>query len=226
MAGKLPFRWSDDYGARVGVMPHGGRNNDVRWYEIAPCYVAHVFNAYEDESGGIVVDVVRFADILRESSDWREAPVDPSALHRWRIDLAAGRVSEQQLDDRLIEFPRVDDRRMGRPYRYGYVVCAPRGGYAATGSAIVKYDLRSGSAEVHDFGEGCIPSEPVFVPASANAAEGEGWLMTYVYDTARNASDFVIFDARDIGATPVAIVALPQRVPFGLHGNWFPDLVS
>jgi carotenoid cleavage dioxygenase len=221
MAGKLPFRWSDAYGARLGVMPRAGGKNDVRWYEIAPCYVAHTFNAYEDENGGIVIDVVRFADILRGSSDWQEAPWDASSLHRWRIDLAAGRVSEQQIDDRLIEFPRMDDRRMGQPHRFGYAVYAPRGGNPATGSAIVKYNFRSGAAEVHDFGEGRIPSEPVFAPAGSNAAEDEGWLMTYVYDEARQGSDFVIMNARDVSGEPVATITLPQRVPFGFHGNWF-----
>jgi hypothetical protein len=191
-AGKLPFRWSDDYGARLGVMPHGGGSKDVRWFEIAPCYVAHTFNAYEDEDGGIVVDVVRFENVFRGSPALDEPLADPSSLHRWRIDLASGRVSEQPLDDRVIEFPRCDGRRTGLPYRYGYALHAPGGGNPALGNAIIKYDFRSGAAEVHDFGAGCIPSEPVFVPASAKAAEDEGWLMTYVYDTARNGSDFVI----------------------------------
>jgi uncharacterized protein YbjT (DUF2867 family) len=30
-------------------------------------------------------------------------------------------------------------------------------------------------------------------------------------------------DARDIAAPPVAVVALPQRVPLGFHGNWIAD---
>jgi carotenoid cleavage dioxygenase len=32
----------------------------------------------------------------------------------------------------------------------------------------------------------------------------------------------VVLDARDVAAGPVATVALPQRVPFGFHGNWMP----
>jgi carotenoid cleavage dioxygenase-like enzyme len=47
--------------------------------------------------------------------------------------------------------------------------------------------------------------------------------MTFVYDATRDASDFVILDAGDIAGAPVASVALPQRVPFGFHGNWIDD---
>jgi carotenoid cleavage dioxygenase len=43
--------------------------------------------------------------------------------------------------------------------------------------------------------------------------------MTYVFDKAKNTSDFVIFDAKTMSQEPVASVHLP-RVPFGFHGNW------
>jgi carotenoid cleavage dioxygenase len=62
--------------------------------------------------------------------------------------------------------------------------------------------------------------EPVFVPRHARAAEGDGWLVTLVYDKARNLSDFVVLDTGDISKGPIARVELPTRVPFGFHGNW------
>ena len=39
---------------------------------------------------------------------------------RWIIDPRGGPVKEERLDDRGQEFPRHDDRRAGKPYRYGY----------------------------------------------------------------------------------------------------------
>ena len=33
----------------------------------------------------------------------------------------------------------------------------------------------------------------------------------------------MILDAHDFTAPPVATVQLPQRVPFGFHGNWVGD---
>jgi carotenoid cleavage dioxygenase len=217
---RFPYRWSDDYGARLGVMPRGGGNADVRWLPIAPCYVFHPLNAYED-GDTIVMDVARYPEL------WRGGPegISTATLWRWTIDLAAFRVGERQLDDRSIEFPRADDRRSGLPHRYGYAAAAvfESDDDRARSCALVKYDLRGGAATAHEFGPGRTPSEGVFVPASARAAEDEGWVMQYVYDAARDATDFVLLDASDVRRPPVAVVHLPCRVPYGFHGNWIAD---
>jgi carotenoid cleavage dioxygenase-like enzyme len=218
-AGSIPYRWSDDYGARVGVMPRGGSNADVRWLEIAPCYVFHPLNAYEAADGTLVMDVVRYAELWRGSS----AGAAPAFLHRWRLDVGRGLVHEQALDDRAVEFPRCDERRVSLPHRYGYAVYTDRGMHEETGTALIKYDLRDGGSATHDFGPGRLPSEPVFVPASPAAGEDEGWVLAYVYDAAADRSDLVILEAADFSGKPVATVSLPQRVPQGFHGTWFAD---
>ena len=63
----------------------------------------------------------------------------------------------------------------------------------------------------------------MFVPRHPDAGENDGWLMGLVVDARRAATDLVLLDARDIAAPPVAVVALPQRVPLGFHGNWIAD---
>ena len=65
--------------------------------------------------------------------------------------------------------------------------------------------------------------EGVFVPRSADAAEDDGWVLSIVYDAGSDSSDLVVLDAQDFSGEPVASVRLPQRVPFGFHGNWVPD---
>jgi carotenoid cleavage dioxygenase-like enzyme len=218
MSGTMPFHWSDDYGARIGIMPRGGSNADVRWFEVEPCYVFHPLNAVEDPSGQIEVDVVRYPYIWR--ADQEDFP--PATLHRWTVDTATGSVKEQPLDDQNIEFPRVDERRVGRPHRYGYAVNGAAEGLTF-GTALTKYDLVTDSFERHDFGPGRSPGEAVFVPACDGASEDEGYVLTYVYDAGRDGSDLVILDASDFAATPVATIGLPQRVPYGYHGNWVAD---
>ena len=52
--------------------------------------------------------------------------------------------------------------------------------------------------------------------------EGEGVVMTYVYDRSTGTSALVVLDARDIGAGPLATITLPQRVPYGFHATWVP----
>src|SRR5574338_932672 len=133
--GRFPYQWSDDYGARLGVMPRGGRGADVRWLEIEPCYVFHPFNAFE-EGGRIVLDAARYPELWRTGSEG----FDPAYLHRFVLDAAAGKVSEQRLDDRAIEFPRVDERRTGFPTRFGYAA-ANRLGAGSSPERLVKYEL-------------------------------------------------------------------------------------
>jgi carotenoid cleavage dioxygenase len=217
MQGNMPYAWSDDYGARLGVLRRGGSSAEVRWFEIEPCYVFHPLNAYA-EGDEVVLEVARYPEI------WRESPADFSRahLHRFRLDLASGGAKEEQLDDLAIEFPRVDPRVEGLAHRFGYAVSFDLL-TSQTASALVQYDLQTGVTKTHDFGPGCVPGEGVFVPASAQASEDEGWVLTYVYDPARDGSALVILDAARFDGPPVASVVLPQRVPFGFHGNWVPD---
>ncbi|MCI0547351.1 MAG: carotenoid oxygenase family protein [Candidatus Rokubacteria bacterium] len=216
VAGGMPFRWSDEHGARVGVMPRGGGNADVRWIDVEPCYVFHTLNAFED-NGHVVVDVVRYPELWRAGGD----AFAPAHLHRWRLDVAAGKAREERLDERAIEFPRCDERRAGLPHRFGYAVFTERGVDESRGTAVIKYDLRSGATAVHDFGDGRVPGEAIFVPGGPG--EDEGWVFCYVYDGPRNGSDLVILDASSFTAPAVATIRLPQRVPFGFHGSWFPE---
>ena len=65
--------------------------------------------------------------------------------------------------------------------------------------------------------------EPYYVPASDDADEGEGWVMTYLWDRTTDRSSLGIFDAQDVAAGPIAEVQLPVRVPFGFHGTWVPS---
>jgi carotenoid cleavage dioxygenase len=217
VAGAFPYRWSDDYGARLGVMPRGGRGGGVRWFEIEPCYVFHPFNAYT-QAGTVVLDVARYRDLWRTGAD----SFVPAFPHRFTIDLAAGTVREQPLDDRPVEFPRIDDRRAGLSHRFGWAV-GNQSDVGEQARTLFKYDFRSGAIETHDFGAAQAPSEAVFVPAPDGRPEDEGWLLQYAHDETRDRSDLVILDATRIGAKPVAVVRLPQRVPFGFHGNWIPD---
>jgi carotenoid cleavage dioxygenase-like enzyme len=213
----FPYRWDEQGSARLGVLPRRGHNADVQWLDIEPCYVFHPLNAYEDD-GQVVLDVMRYRRLWDRSRD----EFDRAHLTRWTVDPGAGTVKEEQLDDRATEFPRVDPRLVGRRHRFGYAL-ETGDGIGAEHMMLVKYDVDTGTTRGHDFGAGREPGEPVFVPRSADAAEDDGWVMTYVYDAARDTSDFVILAAQDFGGPPVATVPLPQRVPFGFHGSWIPE---
>jgi len=213
--GGIPIRWSDEYGARLGVMPRNGSDRDVVWHEIEPSYVFHPMNAYED-GDDIVIDVARFAKLAFSPEDGEGTP---ARLHRWVIDRKRGKVREQPLDDRAADFPRVADEVVGQKHRFGYMTGL--GDIEAFGTHVFKYDLASGRSEAWECGAGNAAGEAVF--ARAGRGEDEGYLLTFVYDAARDASDFVVIDAQRVAAGPVARVQLPRRVPFGFHGSWIAD---
>ncbi len=223
----LPLRWSDEHGARLGVMARDGKGSDIVWYEIEPCYVYHPMNAFEDEQGRITIDVCRMPHTMKPGA----IEVQPR-LHRWTINRAAGSVTETALDDRAVEFPRVHDERVGGRHRYGYTA----GLEEKQSPNIVrfhKYDLVGDRSWTHELGPGRTGGEPVFAPASAggaaardaadDAGEDEGWVMSFVHDAASDRSELVILDASNFEAEPVARIHLPTRVPNGFHGSWIPD---
>ncbi len=220
------FSWEPERGTRLGIMPRRGGNADVRWFDTDPSYVFHPMNAYED-GDAIVLDVARYERLDFMSAAAVEEPgyrdANAARLHRWRIDLARGGVASTPLDDIVTEFPRVDERRLGRRHRFGYMAAREpelNDGAQPLWTAVRKYDLERGGVTEQRFGAGNGVGEPLFVPRTAAAAEDDGWVLVLVYDAARDTSDFWILDAQDVAGEPVARVALPHRVPYGFHGNW------
>ncbi|AMO59206.1 carotenoid oxygenase [Mycolicibacterium phlei] len=207
--GDMPYRWDDDYGARLGLLRRDDPFGEVRWFDIDPCYVFHVVNAY-DVGDSVVLQAVRYPELWRGNAGFEADGV----LWSWTINLTTGTVTERQLDDRPVEFPRIDDRLTTLPARYSVAVGDNR---------LLRYDLTSGTAVEHAFGTADSPGGPgeaVFVPSASSADESAGWYLVYVYDPARDGSDLVILDATDFAGPPVARIQLPQRVPYGFHGNW------
>ncbi len=213
--GGIPLKWSEDYGARLGVMPRNGSNADVVWYDIDPCYVFHPLNAYE-EGDKIVIDVCRFDHYLKPG-----APIPPEQLTRWTIDTKAGTVAEKKLMEIPVEFPRVPDSLIGQKHRYGYM--AHMSEEFPAGVGIVKYDFETDQMTEYKLPSGQYCGEAVFAPRENGSSEDDGYLMFYTYDDATGTSDFVVLDARNIESDPIARVKLGVRIPFGFHGSWIAD---
>ncbi|GAA1873970.1 carotenoid oxygenase family protein [Pseudonocardia ailaonensis] len=222
----LPYAYDESYGARLGVMPLD-RPGEVRWFDVDPCYVFHVGNAFEDPAGNIVLDVARYSggDI---TSLWHSIGPAPAAsaastgtatLHRWTIDPAAGTVGQAQLSEQGLEFPTVDDARAGRDNRFLYAV-ADGGGRGA----ILRHDAATGALDAHELGSEVVAGEAVFVPSDApDRGEADGWLLSITTTRDGKASELLVLDATDIAGEPVARVTLPRGVPAGFHGSWIPD---
>ena len=223
MRGEVPFGFKPEAGARLGVMKRNAAGGAVRWFDIAPCYVFHPVNAYE-EGSRIVLHVCRQNSALTGGlADIYGGADTVGRLWRWTVDLDAGTVTEEQLDDAACDFPRIDDRRVGLKARWGYTASLDEGASSLTlGRWLHKYDLATGARSSHDFGGANHLGEPVFVPRPDAEAEDDGWILAFRHDEAADQSRFVILNADDFGGAPQAEIIMPRRVPYGAHGNWMP----
>jgi carotenoid cleavage dioxygenase len=217
----IPYRWSNEHPARLGILPRHAESDVTQWIEIDPCFVFHPLNCYDD-GDRIVMDVVKHQRTF-DGGDLDMSELHPPRLVRWTIDPKAEKVSEEIIDDTGMEFPRVNPWNECHPHQFGYAVKTVNSdaGTFDFGN-LAQYDLRSGQMKIQDVGARRSAGEGVFVPRSntAEAAEDDGWVLACVYDADTNKSDVIVIDAQDFSAPPVARIKLPTRVPFGFHGNF------
>ncbi len=218
----FPYRWNVDHKARVGLLPRSGTADQIVWCDVDPCYVFHVANSYEDEAGRVIIDCAVYETMF---SGGPEGPNGkPLGLERWTVDPQTRKVQRDTIDASPQEFPRPDERFFGQPYRYAWSMGLPDDGDAAFlgPQPLYRHDFQTGERQAHDFGPDKVPGEFVFVPRSADAPEGDGWVMGYVIDAVQETTDLVILDASDMSLPAVAKIHIPHRIPPGFHGNWMP----
>ena len=222
MSGGPAYAWEPEKGAFVGVMKRDASVDTVRWFQIEPNYVFHPMNAWEE--GDLI-----HADVM----EYPQAPLFPNAdgsignntaatLVRWTFDLAGDTdvIKRTRLDDMAGEFPRFDERHAGLAYRHGWFAANSRKPGEVRFNAIAHVDHKTGKRVTYDLPGSDSAGEPVFVPRTANADEGDGWVIATIFRGNEDRADLAVFDAADIAAGPVGTASVPRRVPFGFHGNW------
>jgi carotenoid cleavage oxygenase len=135
---RFPYSWNPKYPARVGVIPRKGGNADVGWFDVEPRYVFHPMNAY-DEGDTIILYVVRHPkmfdnDHLGPNEGHPHSTAGPS--------ISPTQGAESRFDDRDQEFPRIDERLIGKQHRYGY---APAVWEGTGADALLKHDFVASS---------------------------------------------------------------------------------
>ncbi len=228
MEGKPPFAWEPEVGTRVGIMPRDGTPADMQWIEGDACYVFHFVNG-RDKDGVITIEACHFdSPPLFPMADGTPTPANVHpAIARWTIDLnqQSPRVKMEYLADHGAEFPVVDPRHAMREYTHAWYTSSDRTipaqipGSDVVYNAIVHFNVKTLTSDTYAFEAGYV-SEPMFVPRTESSAEGDGYVLTCVYDITSNTSALCVFDAQNIAAGPVGRAKVSHRVPVCFHGTW------
>ena len=240
------FEWRPELGTQVMVVDRATLELEaiVRLPDPAPtCY--HVINAFEEhDAGGADVLSVQIceqrngdrAQLEDQYKHIARAAFTPELQCRaveYRLRMPGmppgkggsggeasciGRV-ELAATARPFELPDLHPSYVGRRAKYAYTWCLEKD-TSTFADALQRIELVEGGrvSKVISFGEGRCAGSPLFVPRGQ--AEDDGFLLTFVYDKARDESDLVVLDAADLEGEPVATIALGQRLPPLFHGIW------
>lgn len=225
------WAWDDTKPTYVGIVPRNGSPEDIRYFEGPTRWSFHTLNAFED-GDNIHLDLtvsqrVGFPDIPNLDG----SPFDPekgrSLLTRWTFDMAGNDAgfTETVLWDHPADFFEMDPRFSGKPYRHGFMAAKEKD---MIFNMLGHIDHETGETVAYHAGQGASVQEPVFVPRSDDAPEGDGYLMSVVNHRAENRAELVILDTVDITAGPVCRVHIPMPLRMTFHSEFVPleDLKS
>ncbi|MFN8126477.1 MAG: carotenoid oxygenase family protein, partial [Candidatus Nanopelagicales bacterium] len=195
------IRWHPDRGTQVVLVARDGSRNIT--FDVDPWFQFHIGGAF-DLGDEVVVDLVRFdswysvAEPLKEFRDPKGG--EEGNLWRFRIDTARRSVTGEPICDLGVEFPQYDQRRTTQEYTYSYLAQHP--GWLGTGG-IVRVNVQTSDVDTFDLPEGCRPSEPLFCPRPGGNFD-EGWVISWVWNPVRQATDVLVLDAQHIADGPLA----------------------
>ncbi|KAH7149837.1 isoeugenol monooxygenase [Dactylonectria estremocensis] len=240
-AGKQHWAWNYDRPATFVVvprrkstpMPPGWSPGEYRVYSWKNCMLIHTGGAWEDGQGKLVFESSRVHDNafpFFPAVDGRLPAQDTKAdFVRWEIDLS--QPTGSSVADPLMvldvpsEFPRIDERFMTKEYDFLFLnVFIPQKSDGSNNifhglNGLAMHSHKTGVTRWFYAGNDSLVQEPIFVPRTADAPEGDGWVIAMVERRAANRNDLVVLDTRDF-EKPVAIVQLPLHVKAQIHGNW------
>ncbi|KAF8720743.1 hypothetical protein HU200_023650 [Digitaria exilis] len=158
-----------------------------------------------------------------------------SRPYEWRLNLESGITCEGYItnEDVAMDFPVINENFTGIRNKYGYTQVVDSIATSKTG--LFKYKMIAKlhfeepdkenkkfiSVEYHTLQDRQFCSGVKFIPKKNGRDEDDGWVITYVHDEGTNISQVYIIDAKRFSDEPTAKITLPQRVPYGFHGNFF-----
>jgi carotenoid cleavage dioxygenase-like enzyme len=220
-AGRPHYGWDPRLPIYLGVLPRFGTGQQIRWFTAPNQFMSHVMNAF-NEGTKVHIDVCRASGNLFPFFPEFDRPFDPSGfdpkLTRWTVDMASPNESFEStrtLSEFIGEFPRNDDRFQMRPYRHGWLL-----GFSSARNSLGHVDLQTGQTRHWAAPVTSPVMEPCFIPRSAQAPEGDGWIIQGLTNGQSMRTELNLFVATEVERGPIATVKLPLRLKPAYHGSW------
>ncbi len=225
------FSWQPERGTQFIVVDRDS-GEIVGKYKTKAFFSFHHANAFEKD-GRIYLDIVCYDDPsvingvtthfkpnTEEVSSTSNEPLE--RLERFTLSLQTGDLVSETIFKQSIEFPRINERFDGCPYRYVYLA-DPRESRIENEPSRCLYKVNMETRETHRWQEaGCCPGEPVFIAAPHATDEDEGVVLAVVLNLRRHTSFLLVLDGKsfkEIGRAQVM-----HAIPAGLHGQYFHDV--
>ena len=231
--GGVHFSWDGTRKSYLGVMRRHGDGKDMRWIEGPTQGGSHTMGAFDDKG------IFYFDREITRGNQYMVIPhkdgsvFDPAAanslIHRLSVDMNRpdGGVRTELLSTLNVPLPRQDDRYHTVPYRYAFAGCPdPDDPVRWKPVCYIRMDHATRTNTLWKAPKHVSLGEPLFVPKSVDAREGEGWLLGvgWHHDECLR-SDLYVFDAEHLADGPMATVRLPVQASPQIHGWWVPDEV-
>jgi all-trans-8'-apo-beta-carotenal 15,15'-oxygenase len=223
------LKWRPESGTEVIIVPIDTPDRVTR-FKVDPFFQWHFANAFERQ-GEIVVDFIRYDDLhtlgwLTDLFRGGNAVTPRSTYHRAVIDPStsrARRFRDECLWDRTSEFPRISPANEGNEYSIAYAAgYSPRSESAGLQDSVSRIDVNKGVASEFILDSEQFTGEPIFVPKANARGEGEGYLLSAIYDARTHSSHCAVFDAEHVDAGPLARAHMDHHIPPRFHGVWRP----
>lgn len=223
------YEWDSDAESRFLVFDRSS-GTTVATPSVPPMFVFHHANAYE-EDGELVVDLVAYDDsdtietLYLDNLRSSDPGLQTGELKRFRISIEGegnSGVNSSTIHDGPVEFPTINYRSVNsREHNYIYAAGNKQRPPKGLSNRLLKIDVNTGR-EVGDWDHPeTYTGEPLFVPNPEGDAEDDGVIVTVVLNTEAEASELLVLDAADFSEH--AKGRLPAALPFGFHGQFYPE---
>ncbi|MDH3404538.1 MAG: carotenoid oxygenase family protein [Acidobacteriota bacterium] len=220
------LRWRPELGTALWVFAR----EDGRLLHRTPIgegYCLHMVHCHE-AADLLHVDVLEMEEPVYDQYALPDLFPDArlAAIRRYTVDPRHGDlVARTELECRqMIDFPALDPRSGLGPYDSFWVLGI--GAAASPGrkffDRLLRYDRRQGgAADRYQAPPGCyLGGEPVFLPDPGRP--GRGYTLCQELDARRGIMRFLLFDAFELAAGPLARLELRAPIHLGFHACWHP----